>query len=150
MRSTSENTSTYHNKENTHNTTAQSKLSSSTSASVADVYENGQNNINVLKLKYVYYIIYTQNLKIFQNIILENFFFWFHSKIVFTYFSLFWWYMYSNISANVQYIFFIYCKIKYNIIIYYRLYRLFSTFLGPLFILFWRQLINDFHTNNDR
>lgn len=50
VRSTSENTSTYHNKENTHNTTVQSKLSSSTSASVADVYENGQNNINVLKL----------------------------------------------------------------------------------------------------
>jgi len=105
VRSTSENTSTYHNKESTHNTTVQSKLSSSTSASVADVYENGQNNINVLKLKYVYYIIYTQNLKIFQNTILENFLFVSIQKLYLLIFRYFDDNMYSNISANVQYIF---------------------------------------------
>uniref|UniRef100_A0A2S2RAN4 Centrosomal protein n=1 Tax=Sipha flava TaxID=143950 RepID=A0A2S2RAN4_9HEMI len=52
VRSTSENTSTYYNNEIACNSAVnvQSKLSSSTSASVVDVCENGQNNIETMKL----------------------------------------------------------------------------------------------------
>lgn len=76
MRSTSENTSSYHNNESTHGTIVQSKLSSSTSASVADVYENGQNNINALKLKWVLHYL-CNYIKKYQNIILTNVICWY-------------------------------------------------------------------------
>jgi len=52
VRSTSENTSTYHNIDSAQSSTikVQSKLSSSTSTSVTDVHENGLNNTSALKL----------------------------------------------------------------------------------------------------
>lgn len=53
MRSTSENTSTYHQNDSVqnHSTKPQNKLSSSTSASVSDVYENSHNANAESKLK---------------------------------------------------------------------------------------------------